>query len=79
MHATLAFGIGYTEIILIVVVVVLLFGATKLPQLGSAIGQTVKNFKRGMREARTEEEENLNAEDKKQLEDKSNDSDNKTA
>jgi sec-independent protein translocase protein TatA len=79
MHATLAFGIGHTEIILIVVVVVLLFGATKLPQLGSAIGQTVKNFKRGMREARTEEEENLKAEDKKQLEDKSNDSDNKTA
>lgn len=78
MHATLAFGIGHTEIILIVVVVVILFGATKLPQLGSAIGQTVKNFKRGMREARTEEE-NLNAEDKKQLEDKSNDSDNKTA
>lgn len=79
MHATLAFGIGHTEIILIVVVVVILFGATKLPQLGSAIGQTVKNFKRGMREARTEEEENLNAEDKKQLEDKSNDSDNKAA
>lgn len=78
MHATLAFGIGHTEIILIVLVVVILFGATKLPQLGSAIGQTVKNFKRGMREARTEEE-NLNAEDKKQLEDKSNDSDNKTA
>ncbi|MBO5752412.1 MAG: twin-arginine translocase TatA/TatE family subunit [Proteobacteria bacterium] len=78
MHATLAFGIGHTEIILIVLVVVILFGATKLPQLGSAIGQTVKNFKRGMREARTEEE-NLNAEDKKQLEDKSNDSDNKAA
>jgi sec-independent protein translocase protein TatA len=61
-----------------VAVVVILFGATKLPQLGSAIGQTVKNFKRGMREARIEEE-NLKKEEQKQLEDKDNNAENKSA
>jgi sec-independent protein translocase protein TatA len=36
---------GFTELLLVLIIVVLLFGATKLPQLGAALGKTVKNFK----------------------------------
>ena len=36
---------GFTELLIILIIVVLLFGATKLPQLGAALGKTMKNFK----------------------------------
>lgn len=49
--------IGTQEIILIVVLALLLFGATKIPQLGSSIGQGIRNFRRGMREVEAEERE----------------------
>jgi sec-independent protein translocase protein TatA len=39
--------LGMWEIILIFAVLLLLFGATKLPQLGSSLGQAIKNFKKG--------------------------------
>ncbi|MFM9904671.1 MAG: twin-arginine translocase TatA/TatE family subunit [Pyrinomonadaceae bacterium] len=47
--------LGTTEIILIVAVLFLLFGATKLPQLAKSLGQSRKAFKDGMREAEDEE------------------------
>lgn len=49
-------GLGTTEIILIVAVLFLLFGATRLPQLAKSLGQTRKAFKDGMREAEEEEQ-----------------------
>jgi len=42
---------GTTEILLIVAVLFLLFGATRLPQLAKSLGQSRKAFKEGMREA----------------------------
>lgn len=42
--------IGTTELLLLLGVAVLIFGPTKLPQLGKAIGKTVGNFKRGAKE-----------------------------
>lgn len=54
--------IGTTEIILIVAVLFLLFGASRLPQLAKSFGQTRKAFKDGMREA--EEEEKMEQEQK---------------
>ncbi|MGI8668845.1 MAG: twin-arginine translocase TatA/TatE family subunit [Aridibacter sp.] len=54
--------IGTTEIILIVAVLFLLFGASRLPQLAKSFGQTRKAFKEGMREA--EEEERIEQEQK---------------
>ena len=42
---------GTQDIILIAVIVVVLFGATRLPQIGSGIGQAIKNFKKGISEA----------------------------
>lgn len=47
---------GTTEIILIVAVVFLLFGASRLPQLAKSLGATRKAFKDGMREAEEEEQ-----------------------
>lgn len=54
---------GTTEIILIVAVLFLLFGASRLPQLAKSFGQTRKAFKDGMREA--EEEERIEQEQKR--------------
>ncbi len=50
---------GSTEIILIVAVLFLLFGASRLPQLAKSLGQTRKAFKEGMREAEEEERAEL--------------------
>lgn len=50
-------GLGTPEIIGIVVILFLLFGATRLPQLAKSLGQSRKAFKEGMREAEEEEAE----------------------
>ncbi len=44
------------EILLIVLVVVLIFGAARLPQLGKAIGEGFKELKKGLREAEEEDQ-----------------------
>jgi sec-independent protein translocase protein TatA len=44
------------ELIIIAGVFVMLFGANKLPKLGGAIGETIKNFKKGIKEGSDEEE-----------------------
>ena len=50
-------GLGTGEIIAIILVVFLLFGATRLPQLAKSIGQSRKAFKDGLREAEEAERE----------------------
>ena len=57
--------LGTTEIILIVVALFLLFGASRLPQLAKSLGQTRKAFKDGMREA--EEEARAEEEQKRRI------------
>ena len=59
-------NLGPTEIILIVLVIFLLFGATRLPQLAKALGQSKKAFREGIdegerevREARKEPEKTV--------------------
>jgi sec-independent protein translocase protein TatA len=44
-------GMRPFEVLLIFLAIVLLFGASRLPQLGSSLGQAIKNFKRGFGEA----------------------------
>jgi len=41
-------GLGTGEIILIFIVVMVIFGSTKLPQLGDGLGRAIKNFKRAV-------------------------------
>ena len=51
----LLFGtIGFPELLIILAVLLLLFGAAKLPQLGGALGKTIKNFKQEMKEGQAE-------------------------
>lgn len=50
-HLFLIFGLGTTEIILIVLVVLLLFGGRKIPELMKGIGKGMKNFKDGIQGA----------------------------
>jgi sec-independent protein translocase protein TatA len=42
------FGIGTTELLIILGIVVVIFGARRLPELGSGLGQAIKNFKKGV-------------------------------
>lgn len=44
-------SIGITELILILVIVLIIFGAGKLPQLGEGIGKAIKGFKKSVHEA----------------------------
>ena len=44
------FGLGTQELIIILIIIVILFGATRLPQIGSGIGQAIKNFKKSVKE-----------------------------
>jgi sec-independent protein translocase protein TatA len=47
-------GLGPTELMVIVVVIFLLFGATRLPQLAKSLGQSKRAFKEGLEEAERE-------------------------
>jgi sec-independent protein translocase protein TatA len=40
------FGLGVTELIIVLVIVVILFGSSKLPEIGRGIGEAIKNFKK---------------------------------
>ena len=45
------FGLGYQELLLILVIVLILFGAQRLPDLARSLGSSVKEFKKGINEA----------------------------
>ena len=44
-------SLGFTELILILVIVLIIFGAGKLPQLGEGMGKAIKGFKKSVQEA----------------------------
>ncbi len=44
------FGIGMPELLIILVIILIIFGAGKLPESGGAIGKGIKNFKKASRE-----------------------------
>lgn len=53
-QTVLAFPLGTPELIVIVLVIFLLFGATRLPQLAKALGQSKKAFRDGIEEGERE-------------------------
>ena len=44
------FGLGMPELIIILVIILIIFGAGKLPEIGSGIGRGIKNFKKATKE-----------------------------
>lgn len=45
------FGIGLPELLIILVIILIIFGVGKLPEIGSALGRGIKNFKKSMNES----------------------------
>ncbi len=42
------FGLGTTELLVILVIALVIFGGSKLPELGASLGKGIKNFKKGL-------------------------------
>ncbi len=61
-------GIGAQELLLILLVLLLLFGAKKIPEIARGLGKSVSEFKKGMRDLENEvKKEEENPEEKKKL------------
>jgi len=43
------FGLGVPELLVIFAIIVVIFGASKLPQLGRGLGEGISNFKKGLK------------------------------
>jgi sec-independent protein translocase protein TatA len=63
------FGIGMTELLVILAIVLVIFGANKLPEIGKGMGQAIGNFKKSMKESNeidvTPENKKIEGEEKK--------------
>ena len=59
------FGLGIQELVIILIIVLVLFGATRLPEIGKGIGQAIRNFKKA-----TSEPDEIDITPKKPVEEK---------
>ena len=48
------FGFGHWELLIILLIALIIFGAGKLPEIGSGIGNAIRNFKKGVTEVESE-------------------------
>lgn len=62
------FGIGMTELIIILIIVLVIFGAGKLPEIGGGLGKAIRNFKNAT--TGELEEKKQDSPDKKKIEQK---------
>lgn len=60
------FGLGWQEILIVLVIVLIIFGPGKLPDLGSSIGKAIRGFKQAVNEPEKKSEE-----EEKKIENKS--------
>ncbi|MFO8032887.1 MAG: twin-arginine translocase TatA/TatE family subunit [Desulfohalobiaceae bacterium] len=66
------FGIGIPELVIILVIILVIFGANKLPEIGSGMGRAIKNFKKATGEP---EEIDINSQEQQKDQDQKLDSD----
>lgn len=57
-------GLGMPELLLILLICLLIFGAAKLPEIGRSLGKTIKEFKKGMKEGDSEDTESKDPDEK---------------
>lgn len=48
-------NIGATELLIILLIIVVLFGASRLPQIGRGLGEGIRNFRRGVKDSSREQ------------------------
>lgn len=53
------FGIGMPELLIILVIVLVMFGAGKLPEIGTGIGSGIQNFKKAVADVKKDDEKML--------------------
>ena len=58
------FGLGIPELLVILLIALLLFGAAKLPEIGRALGKSIAEFKKGMRSGDEASTDNTKSENK---------------
>ena len=61
------FGLGYQELLLILVIVLILFGAQRLPDLARSLGSSVKEFKKGVTELNKDDSAAAKKDDEKKV------------
>lgn len=59
------FGIGMPELIVILLIVMIIFGAGKLPEIGTGLGRAIRGFKKGVSEADPDESKRIKEGDQK--------------
>ena len=59
------FGIGMPELIVILLIVLIIFGAGKLPEIGTGLGRAIRGFKKGMSEVDPDESKRIKGDDQK--------------
>ena len=59
------FGLGPTELIIILGIALLLFGAKKLPEIGSSLGNAIKEFRKTQSDDSSTEKKSISSSDKK--------------
>lgn len=58
------FGLGMQELLIVLVIVIVVFGATRLPQIGEGMGKMISNFRKSTKTLeKPEEEENSSEQD----------------
>ncbi len=58
------FGLGMPELLVILVIVIVIFGANRLPQLGEGLGKAIRGFKKGISDSNDEHKDSSKPERK---------------
>ncbi|MFZ1985768.1 MAG: twin-arginine translocase TatA/TatE family subunit [Desulfatitalea sp.] len=58
------FGIGIPELIIILVIILIIFGAGKLPEIGGGLGKAISNFRRATKDQESKESDKLDSDKK---------------